>query len=382
MKQAVHNLFAKATMFLLAAVIGLFAQAQTAPELVFRNPVHKSGTAFKEGAVYRFANVTSGVDAELKLKKFSRNDIVMQAVDLGSLGWDKALQPQFGLPGVVAPFQNWYIDFEITFFNAGTSTKRKMQKAVFTALDVDGDGWSISEYAEFNNVSATAYAPISNLVGGGTITFGSNGTSTTPFLCADDNVSSLVENCGNCNGTGVKNGSDCDDCDGSGKLFKQCRHPFPLTQTVNGPVANFNNIDTAATQVMVTYTYLNKDKVSFRYGAKSGAQSSNGSGIRLNSVWGKSFSLIPSSPLLPVSFTGFTAVAQQGNAVLAWQTTADKGLDFFTVQRSTDGINFTNIATVFAGTDAAYAYKYKGIASATGVVYYRIVAVDQISTLR
>ncbi|HEY0058383.1 MAG TPA: hypothetical protein VGB56_04560, partial [Flavisolibacter sp.] len=87
-----------------------------APELVFSNPKHVSGTAKKQGSVYRFTNITPGIDAELKLKKFSRPDIVVQDVDLGSMGWDKALQPQFGLPGLVQPYQNWYIDFELSFY--------------------------------------------------------------------------------------------------------------------------------------------------------------------------------------------------------------------------------------------------------------------------
>lgn len=379
MKQTVHNF--KLTLMLVAAgLISLISNAQTsgivAPELVFKNPVLVKGTLNKEGATYRFSNVTSGVDAELKLKKFSRNDIVMQDVDLGSMGWDKALQPQFGLPGVVAPNQTWYIDFEMTFYDAGSNKKRKMQKAVFTALDVDGDGWSISEFAEFNNVSTTAYAPVSNLVGGGTITFLANGQSTLAKLCPEDNILSIVENCSKCNGTGTKDGNDCDDCDGSGKVFKQCKHAFPLTQTITGPVANYNNIDTGATQVMVTYTYLNKDKVTFRYGAKSGALSSNGSGIRLNSVWGKSFSLIPWMPTLPLTFTGFSLLNQKGDAVLSWKTTADEKLNLFRVQRSTDGVNFSDIATVFASASATYSYTDKSVSSATGLVYYRIVSVD------
>ena len=95
------------------------------PELVFTAPVLKSGQANKEGAIYRFSNVTNGVDAEVKLKKFSRNDIVMADVDLASLGWDKAFQPQFGLPGNVAPGQKWFIEFEVKLFQSGTNKNRR-----------------------------------------------------------------------------------------------------------------------------------------------------------------------------------------------------------------------------------------------------------------
>ena len=53
-----------ASMLLIPSV----AITQPAPELVFMNPVLKSGTANKEGAIYRFSNVTEGIDAEVKLK--------------------------------------------------------------------------------------------------------------------------------------------------------------------------------------------------------------------------------------------------------------------------------------------------------------------------
>jgi hypothetical protein len=175
--------------------------------------------------------------------------------------------------------------------------------------------------------------------------------------------------------SGILNTDDCADCDGSGKVYKQCKHAFPMTQTVNGPVLNFNNIDTAATQVMVTYTYLNKDKVSFRYGARSGAYSSNGSGIRLNSLWGKSFSLAPWTAL-PVNFASFAVAYNKGDANINWQAPHGEELDRFIVQRSTDGKNFSDIATVFAGKTSSYAYNDKAVASATGVVYYRVISVD------
>lgn len=377
MQQTVHDFFSKAILTIAACFLYLLMQAQTAPELVFTNPVLKSGTANTEGAVYRFSNVTAGVDAELKLKKFSRNDLTMLDVDLASLGWDKALQPQFGLGGVVPPYQNWYIDFELSFFKAGQNKKQKMQKVTFTALDVDGDGQSVSEYADFSNASATTYSAGSALTGIATaVTFGSNGESVQDLTCPVCGEVSKVEDCKECKGTGVEEGEDCEDCNGSGKVFKSCKHPFNFSRLAQGPVMNFTNIDTAATQVMVTYDYLNKDKISFRYGAQSGSLASNGGGIRLNSVWGKQFSLAP-WVILPVKFNSFSVMEKDADAVLNWEAARDGALSYFVIQRSTDGNAYTNVATVFAGTSAAYAYTDKKAASGTGVVYYRIVGVDQ-----
>src|SRR4028118_1128844 len=121
------EIFKKFFLLLVAMALTVFVLAQgktdtaVVPELVFMNPVLVSGTANKEGAVYRFPNVTTGVDAEIRLKKFSRNDIVMSNVDLPNMGWEKAFQPQFGLAGYVSPNQHWYIDFECTFYEAGKS---------------------------------------------------------------------------------------------------------------------------------------------------------------------------------------------------------------------------------------------------------------------
>jgi len=343
-----------------------------APELSFVNPVLKSGTANKEGAVYRFSNITPGVDAEIKMKKFSRSDIVMKNFDNATLGWNKAFQPEFGLPGVVQPNQNWYIDFEMVFYEAGTSKRKKVQKADFTALDVDGDGWSISEYAIFSNPTNVAYSTSSAL---SSLPAGSLGS---PMLCGACNTSSTLIQCNICKGTGHDaNDVDCSKCAGNGTLHSGCSHPFEglIGNVLQGPVQNFANIDTNGTAVMATYQYTNVDRVNFRYGAKSGAYSSNGSGIRLNSLWSKSFSLTPWT-VLPVSFSSFNVTYDKGDANLTWSAPVSEKLSGFVVQRSTDGNNFTDVATVFAGTRTSYTYSDKGVASASGVIYYRVVSVD------
>ena len=270
----------------------ILALCQAAPGLEFINPQLVSGIANKQGAVYRFANVTTGVDAEIKVKKVSRTDIVIANIDNSALGWNKAFQPEFGLPGLVQPNQNWYIDFELTFFDAGTNNQRTMDTVDLTALDVDGDGNSISEYVTYDKPSSILYSTLTFL------SSAASGTLGESFECGEDGISSALVNCPSCNGTGLTQWQrkpiiECSVCDGSGKLHSACGHPYEggTGSTVNGPVNNFVNIDTAATQVMATYQFLNMNKIKFRYGAKSGASSSNGSGIRLNSTWFRKFSL-------------------------------------------------------------------------------------------
>ena len=310
----------------------------SAPELVFQNPVLVSGIDNTQGATYRFSNVSNGVDAELKLKKFSRPDIVMQSVDLGGLGWEKALQPQFGLPGLVLPWQNWYIDFELSFFKAGTKNKQKMKKVDLTALDVDGDGNSVSEYVEMDNPSSVVYSTISYLAG---------------------NVSI--------------NSFDTDEDD------NEYSTSFAPGTEIGGPVENFMNIDTNATQVMATYNYVNVDKIKFRYGGKSRGLSSNGSGIRLNSMWYREFSLAPSTAL-PTNLTKFSTLMKSKSVDLSW-TAQEEHFNHYAVQRSVDGKEFVNVGIVFANNAAGsnnYQFRDADIATSTGLIYYRLQLVDNI----
>lgn len=317
-------------MLIAAFLISPFTQAQEpTPELVFINPVLVSGTANSQDAIYRFPNVIPGIDAEVKLKKFSRPDIVMSNIDNNTFGWNKAFQPQFGLAGLVLPYQNWYIDFEMTFFVSGTNNKKKVKKFDITSLDVDGDGNSISEYITVEKPSKISYS---------TVTYLKDGIDL-----------------------------DVDDEDGT------------TGSNINGPVENFLNIDTNATQVMATYTYLDKDAFKFRIGAKSSSLSSNGSGVRLNSMWFRSFSLAPLGTL-PVKLIGFTAAYDKTNVTLNWTTAQEENFSHFVIERSSDGKSFSEIATLFsAGGNGNnnYMYKDKNVNSPNDIYYYRIKCVDK-----
>jgi len=298
-------------------------------ELVFVNPVLVSGIDNSQGAIYRFSNVIPGIDAEVKLKKFSRPDIVMSNIDNNTFGWDKAFQPEFGLAGLVDPYQNWYIDFEIIFYEAGTNNRKIINEFDITSLDVDGDANSISEYITVETPSTFSYS---------TVTYLTDGTDL-----------------------GV------DDEDGTTGF------------NVNGPIENFINIDTAATQVMATYTYQDRDAYKFRIGAKSSSLSSNGSGIRLNSMWFREFSLAPLGTL-PVKLVEFTAGYDKTSVTLNWETAQEENFSHFVIERSNDGKFFSEIATLFsAGSDGNnnYMYKDKNVNNAHGIYYYRIKCVDK-----
>jgi Secretion system C-terminal sorting domain len=366
--------------FITVLLISLTSLCQSGPELVFSNPVLVSGTANKQGAVYRFNNVTTGVDAQITLKKFSRTDIVMATIDNADLGWNKALQPEFGLSGLVAPNQNWYIDFELSFYRAGTNVKQKMDTVDLTALDVDGDGRSISEYVTYDKPNSILYSTTSYL------THSPVGGLGQVFQCDEDGLSSPLITCVTCGGDGIigsENGTnnECPICGGTGVVFSLCGHPYTggTGSIVNGPINNFVDIDTSATQVMATYQFLKTDKIRFRYGAKSAALSSNGSGIRLNSTWFRKFSLAPQL-LLPVKLVSFDALLNQGKIDLKWATASEINVSHFAIEKSYDGKSFSDVATVFAfgNTTENKNYSYAdNIAKANNsIIYYRLRCID------
>jgi Concanavalin A-like lectin/glucanases superfamily len=86
--------------------------------------------------------------------------------------------------------------------------------------------------------------------------------------------------------------------------------------------------------------------------------------------------------VLPVQLNSFTATKNNADVLLRWQTDEEVNNSHFNVQRSSDGINFTDIAQVNAsGTASAPAnYQYLDItvkAIAATTIYYRLQQVDK-----
>src|SRR5690349_23023287 len=109
--------------FKIAMLIVLALQANTASSqgLVFGSYMLQSGTPGADGAVYRFTNVTRGVDALLTIKGRSSSSIVINNLDVNDNGWDKAFQPQIGVKGgKVSGNTEWWMEFQINFVKTGT----------------------------------------------------------------------------------------------------------------------------------------------------------------------------------------------------------------------------------------------------------------------
>ena len=83
--------------------------------------------------------------------------------------------------------------------------------------------------------------------------------------------------------------------------------------------------------------------------------------------------------ILAVHFVNFSAVkTTKSNVLLTWTTSEEVNNKHFNLQKSVDGVNWKQIATVFPQTvnDNQKTYQYTDPNVATGQIYYRILQVD------
>lgn len=308
---------------LISSLLTLQSFSQTSYELIFKNPVLVSGTDKRTGATYRFYNVRSGTDALLTIASASETAQLINNIDVTEHGWDKAFQPEIGKSGSAAANQTWWVRFNLKFVYANTSTKRKLDKFYATAIDVDGDNSVMQEFIQMYSPDSVKYRTVTELA------------PKTPLSC------------------GITGNSN--------------------TYCTLGPVKNYTNIDTAATQVMATYTFLNTDEINFVYGAKVGNGSST-AGLRLNSLWFKSFDLNIVNKTLPIKNTSFILTSDKRNVTLQWAIAGGSFVKDFVVEKSSDGTTFQTVQTL-QPTDGKLAYTYTdaSVSSSTGVLYYRIL---------
>ena len=86
--------------------------------------------------------------------------------------------------------------------------------------------------------------------------------------------------------------------------------------------------------------------------------------------------------VLPIELTSFTATCDGRSALVEWTTATERNNDYFSLERSDDAINFTEIARVAGAGNSIepidYAYNDYGIHG--GDNYYRLVQVDYDGT--
>jgi hypothetical protein len=325
MKTILHSRLASILILLLA--FSSSVQSQTIPELIFKNPTLLSavGTEGNDGAQYLFKNVGPNLDAVVTIISRSSSQVVLGSIDTvgAGLGYDKSFQPVVGIPGTAPANTNWWMKFNITFFEGGsTINKARMSQFNVTGLDIDGDASALYEWAQMDRVEKIDSAAVNSL--------------SFSMISA---------------------------------------HGQEWDYRVTGVVANSPGIDTTALNVMATYTYKNKDNFDFTIGAQT-TNNTTTAGMRLNSLWFKQFSLSS----LPLKMVSFAAILNNNKADLTWKTVAESNVSHFVVEKSFDGKEFNQAGIVFARgneTDiTVYTFTDVLDTDKAGVVYYRIRSVD------
>ena len=91
--------------------------------------------------------------------------------------------------------------------------------------------------------------------------------------------------------------------------------------------------------------------------------------------------MIVASCVLPVQILAFKAELQNQNVLLSWKTVSEYNADYFTIQRSVDGVHFTDINTVNAINNNTSINQYHltdNISSmVANTIYYRLKETDK-----
>lgn len=89
--------------------------------------------------------------------------------------------------------------------------------------------------------------------------------------------------------------------------------------------------------------------------------------------------VFPTTILLPIKLGAFTVTKQGNNALLNWVTSSEMNTDHFEIERSYDGVNFTQVGIKQAAGNSASDINYSHVDPITvssGIIYYRLKTID------
>lgn len=294
--------------FFLSILFPQRANAQP-PILNFNTYNLDSGTALTAGAVYRFYNVTTNVDALVKVATVN-GGITLRNIDRTIDGYSEAFQPEYRIIGNT----NAYIDFTIRFVAAGTSTPVILPVLAATGLDIDGSPNGGNSLKEFNQMD----------MGGGTYEFNSYDTEIT--------VS--------------QTGNSISGNNATGNLFGTL-------------------VDTTAKQVMFTVTNSNVSVMTYRVGSNNQTSSNS---TRYASLYYKPFTY-QHYPLAISGMLSFDAVAVNNDVKLTWALASDN-YSKVVLEKSNNGTSF---AAVYQETSAVHSRSaYTDAEVNSSMVFYRL----------
>ena len=301
---------------------GLMGSTATASFNFSTTPELISGTDLRAGATYKYESVTPGVDAIVKIDSLVGGATITKLDDnTGGLGYIEGFQPE-----IKAGRNNEsYAVFNIEYKISGTSDNHIMNTFSLTGLDIDGNN-TLKEFDEID-------------MGTG---------ATADYVLATKNIS--------------------------------VRQTAPgVYRATNADAIEYDGIDTVKKENMFTVTNSNISSFRLRLGV---IKTNSSQPSRQFGIYMKGF-VYPVLSTLPVKMEYFTAIPNTDftKAELKWATSVEKNTNYFVVEKSTDGKNFSEAGLVFAVGNSTQTVNYMfnddlSRSATASVIYYRIRSVD------
>ena len=247
-------------------------------------------TDLKVGAVYKFEGIAPGIDAVVSVDSLIGGATINKIDDnSGGLGYIEGFQPEIKSgPAAGESYAVFTMQYKIT----GTNVPYPLATFDITALDIDGD----NTLKEFNQIIVSPGAVATYM------------TSTTDIK---------------------------------------------LTEPVPGSFRGINiagiertGIDTASKANMFTVSATNLSSVMVKLGTVKSNSTQTG---RQYGIYFKGF-VYPNLTTLPLKMESFSATLNQNSnrVELTWTTSLEVNVSHYVIERSTDGVNFTDAGIVFA----------------------------------
>jgi len=130
-------------------------------------------------------------------------------------------------------------------------------------------------------------------------------------------------------------------------------------------------ISYTGTWVQKTFTFYSGTSTSFTMTIKNNAPGGGGNDWALDDIVVQQCFIV-----LPVKMHSFVASRRSNDVILKWETSDELNLSYFTIERSTDGVNFNGIGSVSSSPDV-HQYQFTDHDDLSGKIYYRLKVVDR-----
>lgn len=207
------------------------------------------------------------------------------------------------------------IKWKITFKIANTATDTVLPYVAISAVDVDGDSQNLREFVEATNIYSYAL------------------NNPTDLIVTNNNGA------------------------------------YRATSTV----ANVADIDTSKKRAIFQINYQNVTSFNYETGAIT---TSSADQVRQNCMYFKYF--FAGNNALPIKLASFTAKANGSQVDLKWSTISEENNDFFTIERSSDGMVFEPVLKKKGAGTSSDLISYSAVdpKPLKGTSYYRLKQTD------